>query len=280
MEIIKQLTKAINYMEENLLESITYHDAADHVYMSSFHFHRTFKILTGFTPNEYIRNRRLSKAGEEITLCDLSILDLAMKYQYDSLEGFSKAFTRFHKISPLKAKQGDVKLKTFHPLKINISFEGGKSMDYKVVSLEPFYLLAKNKKFVFDTEINLIPGFWDEQIKDGLFEKLANYSTEPGIYGACHQVDKTSNKFDYGIGVKVDKKLNVEGLDVWEVNNPLWAVFECKSAEHIGKVWEVILKEFFVNSNYERVEDLDFELYDDKNPNIFCELYVPIRKTK
>jgi AraC family transcriptional regulator len=280
MEIVQRIMKAIHFMDHNLLNDITYHDVADNVYMSSFHFHRTFKILTGITPNEYIRNRRLSLAGEELTLSDKSVLDIAMKYQYDSLEGFSKAFRRFHNVTPIKVKQGKVMLKTFHPLKINISFEGGKSMDYKVMSLEPFTVLAKTREFEIDAEINLIPSFWDEQIELGLVKQLSKVAIEPGLYGICQQIEPRKDTFNYGIGVKVSNDANIEGLNVWKIDNPLWAVFECENTKHIGEVWKVILEEFFINSIYERVEELDFELYLEDRPDIFCQLYIPIRKVK
>ena len=280
MEIVKQIMESIHYIENHLLEDITYQDVAKHIYMSSFEYHRTFKILTGMTPNEYIRNRRLSKAGEDLSLSLLSVTDVAFKYQYDSLEGFSKAFSRFHEVSPLKVKQGDVSLKTFHPLKLSISFQGGESMNYKIVTLDPFYLLGKKRTFEIESEVNLIPSFWDEQCQNGLFEKLSKQGTTPGMfYGACMQVDPASNSFEYVISMKVEKPQQAEDLDLVKVDHPLWVVFECLSAEHIGEVWKSIIEEFFVHSEYQREETLDFELYHENRKDIFCELYIPIKKS-
>ena len=277
MEIIKQMKDAIRYMEDNLLDNITFNDVAEHIYMSSFNFHRTFKIFTNITPNEYIRNRRLSKAAEEI-MTTKNILDLAMKYQYDTLEGFSKAFKRFHGVTPSVAKDGNVQLTVYHPLQINISFEGGKGMNYKVVTQEPFTLLTKTKKFQIDAEVNLIPSFWDEQIKLGLLDTLKKHAIEGGIYGACHQEDAKSKEFDYGIGMKVNPGTVVEGLEEVLIDNPIWAVFECNSVDHIGETWDYILKQFLVNSDYERVETLDYEFYPEGREDIFCELYIPVRR--
>lgn len=278
MEVVNQIKQAINYMEEHLMEDITYQDAANHIYMSSFHFHRLFRILTGITANEYIRNRRLSLAGTDIASTKESILELALKYQYDTLEGFSKAFTRFHGVSPSKAKEGSVTLRTYHPLQIHISFEGGRSMDYQIKTTEPFYLLAKKKEFFIDAEENLIPSFWDTEIKAGLLEELKKYTEEPNFYGACHQVAPSSNAFDYGIAVKTSEKVQVKGLTTWKVEHPTWAVFECKDVDAIGHVWNVVLKEFLLNSGYSRVDTLDFEYYPHNREGIFCELYIPVEK--
>lgn len=279
MEIVKQIQKALKYMEENLLEDITFNDVANHIFMSPYNFHRTFKVFTEVTPKEYLRNRRLSEAGEEILHYDHTILELALKYQYDSLEGFSKAFKRFHGITPSIAKDGNVPIEVYHPLTVNITFEGGKGMNYKIVTLEPFTLLAKSKTFKIDAETNLIPSFWDEQIKQGLLKELKEYAIEDGVYGACHQENSESMDFEYGIGMKVAPNTVVEHLDTVVINNPLWAVFECRSVDHIGETWEFILKQFLVNSDYQRVETLDYELYTDKE-EVFCELYIPVvRKT-
>ncbi len=276
MEIIRQIKNSIKYMEEHLREDIQLSDIASHVYMSSFNFHRTFKILTGVTPTEYIRNRRLSNAGEDLLNTSTSVLDLAMKYCYDSLEGFSKAFSRFHGASPSQVRKEHAKIKTYHPLKINISFEGGEGMDYKVVALEPFTLLGKGREFRIDSEENMIPAFWKEETRDGLLEELKKHSIETGVYGACFQEDQKSKTFKYSISMKVKRGTSVKNLESINIDNPLWAVFECENVNHIEEVWNYILKEFLVNTDYERVEVLDFELYS--RTDIFCELYIPIRK--
>ena len=278
MEIIRQMKQAIKFMEENLLNDITFSDVADHIYMSSFNFHRTFKIFTGITPKEYVRNRRLSLAAEEITHSTSTILDIALKYQYDTLEGFSKAFYRFHQVKPSAVKKGNVSIKTYHPLKINITFEGGKGMEYKVITQEPFTLLGKTRNFKINAETNLIPSFWDEQIKEGLLTKLHDYASQPGIYGACYQVDENNDTFEYGIGVRVTKGLEVNDLKTIVIDNPIWAVFECNSVDHIGETWDYIMKEFLVNSDYDRVETLDYEFYPDDRDDIFCELYIPVKR--
>lgn len=277
MEVVKQMQNAIRFIEKNLLEDITFNDVANHVYMSAFNFHRTFKIFTNITPNEYIRNRRLSEAGEEILFFEGTLLDLSLKYRYESFEGFNKAFKRFHGVTPNIAKKGSVTLTIYHPLTIHISFEGGKGMDYKIITLEPFTLLGKTRQFDIDAEVNLIPSFWDDEIKKGLLKELSVYAVDGAVYGACHQENKDATTFNYSISVKVDNDIEVSGLDKVLINNPLWAVFECHSVDHIGKTWDYILKQFLVNSDYERVEILDFEYYTDAKDN-FCDLYIPVKR--
>ena len=133
MEWIATLQRAIDYMEEHLMEEINYEDVAESVHISSYEFHRAFSFLTGMTANAYIRNRRLSLAGKEILATDAKITDIALKYGYDTPESFTKAFTRFHGIAPKYVREETAKLVLFNPLAIKITVEGGKSMDYRMV---------------------------------------------------------------------------------------------------------------------------------------------------
>ena len=103
MKSIQLLQQAINYMEKYLLEDINYEDVAKNVYMSSYDFHRTFSIMAGMTANEYIRSRRLSLAGQELQSTDISVIDAAYKYGYDTPESFSKAFSAF--MEQLRSRQ-------------------------------------------------------------------------------------------------------------------------------------------------------------------------------
>ena len=105
MDWVRTINEAIEYMEKNLTEDITLADISKSVNLSSFHFHCAFTLLTGMSPAEYLRKRRLSQAGSELVKGDGKVIDIALKYGYDSPESFTKAFTRFHGVSPVLAKK-------------------------------------------------------------------------------------------------------------------------------------------------------------------------------
>lgn len=123
MDWIQCLSKAIAYMEKHLTDEISINEVAQESYSSSSHFQLIFHLVTGMTIGEYIRNRRLSLAAQDLLKPNARILDVAMKYQYDTSESFSKAFSRFHGVSPSKVNRNDVKL--FHPLSIHVTIQGG-----------------------------------------------------------------------------------------------------------------------------------------------------------
>ncbi|AQS05560.1 helix-turn-helix transcriptional regulator [Clostridium beijerinckii] len=124
MSFGKSLQSAIDYMESHLLEKINYENVAKEVHMSCYNFHRIFSLMAGITANEYIRNRKLSLAGQELQLTDSKIIDVAFKYGYETPESFAKAFSRFHGVSPKLAKRKGTQLCLFNPLAIKIILEG------------------------------------------------------------------------------------------------------------------------------------------------------------
>lgn len=272
-------------MEEHLLDNISYEDVARQVYMSSYHFHRTFRLFTGITPNEYIRNRRMSLAAQEMSISDVKVIDMAYKYGYDSPESFTKAFSRFHGISPSIAKRSGIQLKLYNRLIIKLIVEGGTMLDYKIVEKEPFKLIAKAEKFqneiVNDDNNHEIRDFWNKSGKEGVFEELRRHSKEREVYGACAPVSKESRYFEYGIGMVYDESDVPAGYRIWEVKPTLWAVFPCigENGDCIGETWDRVYKEFLPGTDYDILDDVDLELYPEKSGgNIFCEIWVPVIK--
>jgi AraC-like DNA-binding protein len=134
---MQNLSRAIHYIEKNITNEISVDDVSNEAYSSSSNFQRVFNMVTGMTIGDYIRNRRLSLAGQELLHKKNKIIDVAMRYQYDTPESFSKAFTRFHGISPSSAHKQRYKLKIFYPLTIKITIQGGFSMSGKLI--DDFY---------------------------------------------------------------------------------------------------------------------------------------------
>jgi AraC-like DNA-binding protein len=120
-------------MEDNLTNDINIEDVSNQVFVSGSHFQRIFNVVTGITIGDYIRNRRLSLAGLDLLLTKSKVIDIAMRYQYDTSESFSKAFTRFHGIPPSAVKKRVDNLKRFDPITIHILIQGGFNMSKEVI---------------------------------------------------------------------------------------------------------------------------------------------------
>ncbi len=150
MDWITGIQRAINYIETHLTEEIDYEAVARESFSSGFHFQRVFSILCGYTLGEYIRNRRLTLAGSELATGKGKVIDIAMKYGYDSPDSFAKAFQRFHGIAPSQARGNGASLKSFSRLSIKISLEGGTTMNYRIEEKPAMLLTGYKKRFTGD----------------------------------------------------------------------------------------------------------------------------------
>ena len=160
MNWITGMQKAIDYIEANLTEEIDYEKVAAESFSSSYHFQRVFSILCGYTLGEYIRLRRLSLAGAELANGKEKVIDIALKYGYDSPDSFAKAFQKFHGITPSQARADGSILKSFSRLSIKISLEGGNTMNYRIEEKDEMILTGYKRRF------SGVPGEREEQEKD------------------------------------------------------------------------------------------------------------------
>lgn len=142
MDWVQSIQKAINYIEDNLCNNLDIEQISKSVYSSSANFQRIFSIVTGMTIGDYIRFRRLTLAGREIAGSNEKVIDIALKYGYETAESFTKAFVRFHNVTPSVARTSKFNLKIFNPLSIQIDIRGGFNMTRKLISNVPLISMS------------------------------------------------------------------------------------------------------------------------------------------
>ena len=261
MEWMEIIGNSIQYMEDHITENITVEDVAKGVGVSSFYFQKGFAMLCGFSVSEYIRNRRLALAGNDLLVTDEKIIDIAMKYGYDSPDSFTKAFTRFHGVTPTSVRKDVVLLKSFAPLKIKISLEGGYLMDYKIVKKEAFTVIANAKTFPYEGAKEIVPQFWQEHFQSGKGAVVC------GWYGINIDLEMGQENFEYLIADPYNPQKEVpEGFVTRTIPAFDWAVFPCRGAmpnalqdvnTKIYTEWLPALKEYEFAAGY------CVEYYDD-----------------
>ena len=143
MDWITGIAAAIDYVEEHLTEAVDYRQVARTAACSEAYFQRIFGILCGMSLGEYIRNRRLTLAGAELAATGSRVIDVALKYGYESPESFTRAFVRFHGITPSEARRDGSALKSFSRLSVKIIVSGGTIMNYRIVEKESFAVLER-----------------------------------------------------------------------------------------------------------------------------------------
>ena len=150
MNVYKELNKVIEYIEEHLEENVKPKQLAKIVGMNEYTFQKIFLVLADISFSEYIRNRRLSNAGQEIILNKEKIIDLAIKYQYSNATSFSRAFEKFHGIKPSETKKHPDKLRMYTKLHFEEQHELNKDINYKIVEINQLTLygtyITTNKK--------------------------------------------------------------------------------------------------------------------------------------
>ena len=287
MEWLETLKKAIDFMEEHLLEDISAQDVAQEIYMSSFYFQKGFKLITGYTVGEYIRNRRLYLAALDMSKEEVRVIDLANKYGYDTPESFTKAFTRFHGASPMQIRERVDKIKAFYPLQLSIDIKGGSQIDYLIEEKKAFKVIGIERSFQYEEAFEKIPKFWDEykgKIYNG-FYKQQGYDI--GCYGICMDVFGKEKSFKYLIAgpYREEKGKGVpEGLKVVTIPALTWIRFRCSGPmpEAIQNLNVRIYKEWLpLNHDYEIASGYNIEVYesgDIRSSQYSSEIWLPIRK--
>lgn len=288
MDWITGIQNAINYIENHLTEEIDYDKAAAEAACSSFYFQRIFSILCDISLSEYIRNRRLTLAGNELNASNAKVLYVALKYGYESPESFARAFSKFHGITPSEAKKNGSKLKSFTRLSVKITLSGGTVMDYKIVEKEAFEIIEKVEAHSIENETNSksIPDFWTRSHNDGTVKELFENATDNTfIFGVCYGNNSDSAKtFNYSIGAICDENTIVpKGFRKNTIPARTWAIFECKGAmpKAIQDMWHKITAEFFPTSGYEPTCEMDIEAYtegDMGSENYRSEIWIPVVK--
>lgn len=279
----ESISRAIEYIESNLTNDITIQDIADYSYISLFYFQKGFAMLCGYSISEYIRNRKLSLAGYELLNTNNKIIDIALKYGYDSPDSFTKAFTRFHGSTPTAVRNG-AKMKEFTPLKINLILKGGNTMEYKIEEKETFKVVGLKDNFKYETAYKDVPKIWKKFFMKSAFNKIN------AKYGINIDTNVGADSFDYIIGDDYNSELKVpKDFEIVEIPKFTWVIFSCigNSSITIKETNEKIFKEWLPNSNdYEIAAGYNIEMYSNPkdykkgidDEKYYCEIWIPIKK--
>lgn len=283
MSWLEDITLSIKYIEGHLTDELTLEKIAGRINLSPFYFQKGFSILCGITISEYIRNRRLSLAGRDLQIDGVKVVDISIKYGYDSPDSFTKAFTRFHGITLAQAKAGDGEIKNYLPLKLQISMKGGFEMECKIVKKTAFTVVGSARIIKNEEGYKECPQFWSDHCKMGKEEYIY------GMYGICIDADAPKGSFKYLIADDYTpaKKLPEE-FETVVIPENIWAVFPCKGAmpEALQKVNTKIFKEWLPgNSDYDIAGMYNIEYYSapsdypkgTQDDDYYCEIWIPVK---
>ena len=298
MDWIIGMQKAIDYIEDHLTETIDYDDVAAQSYSSSYHFQRVFSILCGFTVGEYIRNRRLTLAGAELAMGDAKVIDVALKYGYESPDSFAKAFQKFHGLLPSQARNNGSNLKSFSRLVLKFSLEGGSIMNYRIEEKDEMILTGYKRHFIG------VPGEREDQEKEMYIKTRALQYILQALSGSLEtNFDIITNVgddgYDFYIAYQLSEyyrnNLNKDGVlgeefaryfENVRIPKCTYAVFETERCAFPTEIFldlrKKIAGEWLPNSGYQLADAPELVVTHwfrgDKKNQRYRELWIPIEK--
>ena len=291
MDWITGISKAIDYIEEHITEPTDYARAAKEACSSLFNFQRVFALLCGYTLGDYVRMRRLTLAGEDLLSTDAKVIDVALKYGYDSPESFSRAFTRFHGVSPSAVRKGAA-IRSFSRICVKLILTGGSIMEYRIEKKQAAKIICRRREFTKpgdDYTNREIPEFWNECGRDGSIQKLCGYIKDSaqfkGLLGVCFSTEMTDSGFPYGIGAEYDGESDPQDFEIVDIPAYTYAVFTVRGRmpDAFRETYRKICTEFFPQSGYEYGNGVEIEVYpsaDVQNPDYTCEIWIAVKPKK
>lgn len=286
MEWLKKLSSAIEYIENNLDNEISYDEAAKIACCSSYYFQRMFTYVAGISLSEYIRHRRMTQAAFELQSTDTKVLDVALKYGYTSPTSFNRAFQSVHGITPSSAKyQGSV-LHAYPPIKFSVKVTGGDAMAYRIEEKESMRIVGIRIPLTEDMEENqkLVPPFWNRALQDNRFIKICELSNQiPGVVLGV-TVYQNPDEIYYYIAAATDQPVPA-GMFEYEIPAATWVIFESDGhfKESIQNIFRRFLTEWLPFSGYTYAELPDIEVYpiSQKRPQKgHSEVWIAIKNEK
>ena len=288
MDAQKQMNLAMSYIEANLTGEIDFKKVARLACCSEYHFKRMFTFLSGFTLSEYIRRRRLTLAALELHNHKIKIIDLAVKYGYDSPDSFTRAFQALHGVTPSEARKSNVVLKAFPPMTFQLTVKGGSELDYRIIEKEAFLITGIKKRItlIYEGVNPQMEDMWASLTEKDFLELKQLSNVEPrGIL--CVSTNFTEGRtegtlLDQYIGVATSK-LVPERWEVLPVDAGTWAVFTAigEFPKALQDVWARIYAEWFPASGYESTsgpEILWNESKDTSRLDYKSEIWIPVIK--
>ncbi|MBU7008786.1 AraC family transcriptional regulator [Phosphitispora fastidiosa] len=287
MDSLKNMNHALNYIEENLDGDIDLKEVARLALCSEYYFQRMFSFLAGVTLSEYIRRRRLTLAAFELNNSNIRIIDIAVKYGYNSPDSFTRAFQNLHGVTPSEARNNGKPLKAYPRMTFQLSIKGGLEMDYRIEEKDAFRIVGIKKRvpIVFNGVNPEIASMWKSLNEEMILELKKLSNVEPlGLISASINFSEgrmeEKGELDHYIGVATTRECP-DNLTQLKVPALIWGVFEAVGPFPVTlqNVWGRIYSEWFPSSNYEQAEGPEIlwnENKDVTSPNFKSEIWIPV----
>lgn len=279
MDTLENMKQAIDYIESNLDREIEYVRIAEIALCSQYHFQRMFGFLIGVPLSEYIRRRRLTLAAFDLQNGNEKIIDIALKYGYNSPDSFSRAFIAMHGIMPSKAREKGISLKAYPRITFSLSLKGVVEMNYRIEQKDSFAVVGIKQRFSHVEGLGENIGkMWRETPAETIGQIAGLGDGLVGVYSGMYE----DNTTDYYIAAITEKDCP-KTMSKLEIPTLTWAIFEITGPmpTAMADIWGRIFSEWFPTSGYEHAEAPEVEWYsngDLSSSDYKSEIWIPVIK--
>ncbi|MFD1779883.1 GyrI-like domain-containing protein [Fredinandcohnia salidurans] len=286
--MLKELNQVIDYIEDSLTEDLTLESISEYAGVSDYHFRKIFFYMSGLTLSEYIKNRRLSEANKDL-LNGKKVTDVAFKYMYQSVDGFTRAFKKWSGFLPSDVIKTGIS-KSFPKLSFVITVKGGTSMEFRIEDKPAFNLVGVSKRVPMQFEgvnneiVKLAKSITEEQKAEmHALQNIEPYEIVNASYNADENFLKEEGDLTHMIGVLTTENQVSDRLDKVPVEACTWAIFpnEGPFPSTLQETMAKTYSEWLPSSDYEviNVPAFSFTKMDkDKEGYAYSEVWIPVRK--
>jgi AraC family transcriptional regulator len=273
MEWVDRINKVIDYLEENLGEPIS-EKAIEKIAACPYALLQgAFSQITGISLSEYVRRRKLTRAAYDILNSGEKLIDIGLKYGYQSPDAFRVAFKCLHGIAPVEVRKNNVSLTYYCRLRFTVNIIGVEKMDYTVIERAPFKVVGIRRTTPYGG------GTWAIVKSDGSGDKLSKLT---GIFfdlGICFGF-KADGSNDYMCAVEWGEDL--PGYESYTYPAATWLKFAARgkiSEQVLGGVWNRINKEFLPQSKYQKADATieKYTIWDEAADFCEVEIWIPVK---
>lgn len=291
---IQRFTATLAYIEEHLFEEIELKQLAKQALLAEYTYHRFFTYLTGYSFTNYIRNRRLTEAVNQLRKQKHTIDEIAEMCGYGNRSAFHRAFVNFHGLTPTQTKDEQANINFFPPVRLNIQIVGGETLNYRIEQLPAFQIVGKMNSYMLDEELFTNTGKqWEQFFGDG---KLRNFAetivTNKHFFGvnrapyfavANPQVP-ASNQLNYFTGFVLANE-QTSSYPIFSIPKQTYAVFTSEPYDYqvttnvsntYHRLQQQIFSTWLPQTHYQRSEGPELETYVSLEDKACLEIWLPI----
>lgn len=286
--MLKDLNKVIDYIEDYLTDDLSLEIISIYAGVSDFHFRKIFFYLSDITLSEYIKNRKLSEASMNL-LHGEKVTDVALKYGYQSMDGFTRAFKKWCGFLPSEVMKNGI-IKTFPKLSFVITVKGGINMEFKIEDKPAFNLVGVSKRVPMQFEgvnneiVKLAQSITEEQRKEmHSLQNIEPYEIVNASYEADANFLREEGDLTHLIGVLTTTNQVSDQLEKVPVDAYTWAIFpnEGPFPSTLQNTMAKVYSEWLLSSDYEVINAPTFsftKMDKDKKDYAYSEVWIPVRK--